>query len=500
MTTGNRSNDGVMALVVWGIWTAALAAAFYYVARYANDLPYRDEWQMVTVATDGCPGEPSWFFKHNNEHRIPLPKLVYCGLMAVSGGDFRAGTLLSVAMFGAVAAGLMIVVSRFRGRVALQDAFFPLLLLHWGHAENFVLSFQIAFTIPIALAAAAAGVILSDRARESSLASSFVVACAVLMPWCSVVGLALAPALVPWLIWSGTAAWRARTTRGRRLAVLLWSGAAICEASIVFLLMNFPRSRLPSPGLASDARLLAHLVLQALGPTALQFPVAYGAIVLGVAAAIFRAVVRSLIAAPREGRRAIGLLLFVGAVLALLAGLAHGRSLMALTASPANRYVSIGILLYLGLFLLAALAPGAWATRLQVALAMLVVSSTPGSYALGRDFGATLSARLEPVFADVRAGVSPAMLAERHVERVLCSGGPRRLARQMSRLCDAHAGPYWFLRAASSTPHAEAALCRYTAPPMRTPKWHGRANRRQAASGTTSDDEHLLAEEPLSGR
>jgi hypothetical protein len=221
--------------------------------------------------------------------------------------------------------------------------------------------------------------------------------------------------------------------------------------------------------------------------------------VLGIAAAIVHAVVRSLIADPREGRRAIGLLLFVGAVVALLAGIAHSRSLMAQTASPANRYTSIGALLYLGLFLLALLAPGAWAARLQIALGMLVLSAAPGSYALGRDFGATLSARLQPVFEDVRAGVSPADLAERHWERVLCFGGTRRLARQMSQLCDAQAGPYRFLRSASSTPHAEAALCRYTPPPLRTPKWHGRANRRQAASGTTSDDEHLLAEEPLSG-
>ena len=438
------------AVVVWGVWLAALAGALFYVAHYANDLPHRDEWRIVSVATNGCPREPKWFLAPNNEHRIPLPKAVYCALMAVSGGDFRAGTLLSVAMFGAVAAGLMIAVSRFRGRVAVQDAFFPLLLLHWGHGESFLLSFQIAFTIPVALAAAAAGVLLSDRARESLLVASFVVACAVLMPWSSVVGLVLAPALVPWLVWSGRAAWRTGTKNARRIAFVLGSGAATSAASTAYLLLRLPRTDLPSPGFAADVRVFADLVLNGLGPAAPHHPLLYGAFVVMLAVAILFLAVRELAAAPLEGRRAVGLLLLVGAVLALLAGLAHSRAGFSTTVGAANRYVSIGALLYLGLFLLASLAPRAWAARLQIALALLVLGAAPVDYANGRELAADLSARIQPVFRDARAGAPPAVLAERHGERLVSGASERWLARQLSRMCTAQVGPYRFLRSGSA--------------------------------------------------
>src|SRR5262249_4792596 len=80
------------------------------------------------------------------------------------------------------------------------DAFYPLVLLHWGHAENLLWAWQIGFT--------SAGLIVliwlacMIRARWNDQQDGWALAIvAVLLPLCGAVGMCFLPFLIVWLLY-----------------------------------------------------------------------------------------------------------------------------------------------------------------------------------------------------------------------------------------------------------------------------------------------------------
>jgi len=61
---------------------------------------------------------------------------------------------MTVALLGALAAGLILVAGALRGGVRYTDAFFPILLLHPGHQENLLWSIQFGFALSATMATA----------------------------------------------------------------------------------------------------------------------------------------------------------------------------------------------------------------------------------------------------------------------------------------------------------------------------------------------------------
>ena len=146
-----RIDRGVAGLV-FTVWVAMTASACLFVARNGYNLPRQDEWEFVDVLT-GDGGGMGWVFARHAEHRFPLARAVYLGLHSATGRDFRAGMWLTVFLLSASAAVLLLAARRQRGRSALPDLLVPVLLLNAGHAENFTMGYQIAFTLTVALLA-----------------------------------------------------------------------------------------------------------------------------------------------------------------------------------------------------------------------------------------------------------------------------------------------------------------------------------------------------------
>jgi hypothetical protein len=132
----------------WGL-QAILAfmalQAFGFVALYGHNFPWADEWEFIPALTRHEPVLP-WLWTQHNEHRLPLPRLIYWCLYQTT-GDFRSGMVLQVALLTLLAGRLMHVAARWRGRRSWADAFFPVLLLHPGHAENFLMGYQLCFVL-----------------------------------------------------------------------------------------------------------------------------------------------------------------------------------------------------------------------------------------------------------------------------------------------------------------------------------------------------------------
>ena len=158
----SRLDHAVTGLVA-AAWVVMTASACLFVARYGYNLPRQDEWEFVPALT-GHEDPLAWVFARHNEHRFPLARVVYLGLHAATGNNFRAGMWLTVVLLAGSAATLCLAARTLRGRSALIDLATPVLLLNAGHAENLAMGYQIAFTLTVALLTTfLAAAVWSDR-------------------------------------------------------------------------------------------------------------------------------------------------------------------------------------------------------------------------------------------------------------------------------------------------------------------------------------------------
>ncbi|HVR85249.1 MAG TPA: glycosyltransferase family 2 protein, partial [Planctomycetota bacterium] len=119
---------------VWGMLFAAFMAALGFSLRHAPPIPFwPDEWAYVPLLSGRQSLSLDWLFAFHNEHRIPLPKLIWWAVGRMTAADGRWGVALNVSLLAAAGAVLVPAVRRTRGRTLWTDAFIPLILLHWGH-------------------------------------------------------------------------------------------------------------------------------------------------------------------------------------------------------------------------------------------------------------------------------------------------------------------------------------------------------------------------------
>jgi len=58
------------------------------IAIYGRNVPLAEDWIMVSPLVGQETDLLKWLWAQNNEHRLPLQKAVYLGLLKASGGDF----------------------------------------------------------------------------------------------------------------------------------------------------------------------------------------------------------------------------------------------------------------------------------------------------------------------------------------------------------------------------------------------------------------------------
>ncbi len=213
-------------VVVWGAWAAMLLGALTFVWVYGRNVPFWDEWNMVSVLAGDQAVDAAWLWSSHNGHRIPLPRLLLLSLYRLTGCDFRAGMYFNVLAVGALAFALIRTAQWQRGRLSYADAFFPIILLHWGHHGNFLWTWQVTQVVPILLGSVL--LLLIVRAREHwPLGSSLLAgACLASLPLCGVPGLAYVPALSLWFLWLAVRQGRSSDPAVRARGVVLGGSAS----------------------------------------------------------------------------------------------------------------------------------------------------------------------------------------------------------------------------------------------------------------------------------
>src|SRR5262249_15267995 len=174
-----------------------LAVNLAIVAKYSPcTVPVSDEFNLLG---DGGGFTLAWLWEQHAEHRIPLAKLLWIGVLRLTDYDFRIGNLLEVAALGVMALALIGAARRLRGETRLSDAFFPLALLNFGQTQPvFLWWWQVNHTLAPFLACALLLIVVKPpplRLRNALLAGIFLILPALSGPG----GLPYVPALGLWL-------------------------------------------------------------------------------------------------------------------------------------------------------------------------------------------------------------------------------------------------------------------------------------------------------------
>ena len=129
--------------ILLGITAVSAILQLAYVLVFTHNQPWADEWEFIpTLCGQESVGKYLW--AQHNEHRMPLPRGIWLALFHLT-HDFRAGAILQVAIYSALAFAGLRWAAELRGEPSWTDLFFPLSLLHVGHSENLLMGYQLCF-------------------------------------------------------------------------------------------------------------------------------------------------------------------------------------------------------------------------------------------------------------------------------------------------------------------------------------------------------------------
>jgi hypothetical protein len=437
--------DRLALLLTHGTLLALAAVALGCIAAYGRDIPLAEDWYLVGPLTGNGPDLVTWLWSQNNEHRLPLPRLLLLGVTAAAGGDFRAGMVLNVLTLAGLGLAMLWAARRLHGgRQRLEDVVIPLLLLHLGHWENLVWSWQFQFVCSVALTGLLLiGVVLATP--DARGAGPIVALALALLPLAGANGLIVALPAALWLAIVGvgtlTGAWDRPPRRRSGLALLAAAALGLLLIGVYFVGWERPGWTVPPESPRQFLRALEFYLAYGFGPGArwLRHPAAILAFFLLASGVVLAA--RAAWRGPANERpRALGLLAFLASAGALALAIAWGRASSSWKMS--ERYALFSVM---GLLC-------AWYTwqiygearqRRIVALGAVVtvLAVLPLNFRAGLDQRDVYVQHMAAVEADLAGGMSRRELARRH-RSVLMHWDEQYLAEAMRQLRDARLGPF----------------------------------------------------------
>lgn len=333
-----RVFTGAIFLVMFGL-------ALAFVASYSRNVPQVESWLMIPVMAGAEPVTPGWLWLPVYEHHLPMCRLFMVTLFQGT-FDIRPALYFNVVAFAVIAFALMRTAEWLRGRPAYTDAFFPLVLLHFGQWEAYIWHAMVAFPIPLLMAVAMLILILRAPTRLTWPTTLVLGTCLTLLPLSGGWGMVPVVFLLPWTVAGWFFVWRkgGPDTQGKQ--AVLGAFVLLTLVIIVFYFWSLEADTLKT---AVKPDVIARTALQfmtvafgSLGrnywPSSQIVPVA----IFGVTALLL--VLRLVHAPNRERLRAGGLLVFLNLVLAMALAAGRGRGHESETAGLEPRYVCGAVL------------------------------------------------------------------------------------------------------------------------------------------------------------
>jgi hypothetical protein len=336
---------------------AATCIVTLFVARNVSRVPLNDELCNVPLVLGELPFSLNRYWSQHNEHRIPLPRILYVLAVRAAGNDFRAAPFVSILLLAAATGFLLGMVRQIRGDWAYSDALLPIVLLSIGQYSNLLWGFQIQFTSSTALILVALGLAAAPGLASSSRRLAGFGACGILLPLCGANGVALAPGIGAALLFLG--AWnlsqRQRNWTAGTLALIM--GAAVFGLLYAYFhdLHDSPHHQALHGTLEQTIVGTINLFGAAFGPAARFFsPPPYNGIALVsvLAVAVVVATARLLLRAAIDPARRIQAIALGGVLIGffgLAGGVAHARG-GSTNVLDTNRYVTLMLPVVVGAY------------------------------------------------------------------------------------------------------------------------------------------------------
>jgi hypothetical protein len=425
-----------------------MVQAFHLIAVHGRNMPMVEDWLLVAPLTGHETHFVEWLLAQWSEHVVAVPKLIYLGVLKLSGGDFRSGMVLNTLILAALATACVVTAAR-RGRMRLTDAFFPLVFLNAGEAANYAWGWQIQYVAAVLFTCLPLLVIVRYGAHPPPRAALVAAVSIALVPFSGANGLIFFFALAPWYV---LALIRQRATPrppgARTRALLLGGGLLVGTACATVYLYRYyaPWWNPPNPGKRATVVTALKFAGMATGPGFFEHPrlvaLVLTPVILGAAALIAVRAWRALAARDEERWRLAGLVCFIGGCAVLTAAMGYGRAAMVPKYGIPERYALLAAPTVVAAYFVWDLYGAAWRRRAaQWALLALAIFLLPANRLHGGYFLDWYTPHMDAVLADIRAGVPRAELAHRHLF-YLMRWDEQGLVDRIGWLRDARIGPF----------------------------------------------------------
>jgi hypothetical protein len=436
-------------LFVYGVWGLALAAALGFVAHFGHNAPYNDDFAIIPWWTGERPVTLSWLWAPHNEHRMALTKLVLLALARISGGDFKAAMYFNVLALGGLSLGLIAVAKKLRGGLKFTDAALPLACLHWGHHDNFLMTLQVGFVVPVVLNCSLLLIIVTSKPPFSTARACLAGVCLLLLAFCGAQGIVFVPGLACWLAYCGLSTWRQGSARCKRngIVMLAFAGTAWLLTGLYFV--GLERVPTPKPGVWAELRIASQVLSQMCGLIAKDlWPyLAVGVVALSLISAAF--LVRNWFYRPEDRTRTLGIFLFLGSMAGLALGIAWGRAWIDEWFGPklagfSPRYLTLAVPLLLCLYYVWLVIPCSYTDLIHMVLFTILCAGTPINVQKAYAYAQARHAPLIAFENDLASGMPSRELAQRYngLFLVFPLRPPEFLEKYLDRLHDAGIRPW----------------------------------------------------------
>ena len=435
------------ALIVWSFWLGMLVLMVWQWRPVSSPIPLAEDWYTVPLVTGQPVDLPSWLWEQNNEHRMPVARLLLLAALKGSRGDYRAGGLLNMALLAAGAAGLILFARHLRGGVTdLGDAFFPLTLLNFGHSIDVLFPFQITFVLSLAFIMIAGCVLYLPRSAASPRAAAAAGVSLLLLPLSGFIGLVYVPSVAAFVGYIGFQCVRGSGAQRQRPGVGWWLiGASVCSlvlAALYFVGYQHPAWNPPNPGVFPSVKVILKMFALGFGASAFFWwaPAVLAAMPF-LTASGWQGLERMM--RPGRGRFSAGPLVFFATSILFAAGVGWGRAGYVPEIGIPLRYVSISLPAFISAYLLWTVSTSRWAAAVQRGLAIVMLALLPTNTVAGHRFFADwYHEGMTEVRADLMRGVPIDQLARRHQPFLVHWWRPSELELRMRMLQDAGIGPF----------------------------------------------------------
>lgn len=401
-----------------------LSAALYLVVKYGTTtFPQADELWALYDSGSGI--HLSWLWKPWAEHRIPLAKLLWKGVLQLTDYNFRSGNFFTVFALAGVAFAMLRVAKRVRGRTIVADAFFPLAILNFGQAQVFLWWWQVNHILAPLTACMILLLIVLYEDTTGVGTAILMGAGLVLLGVCGPGGMPYILVLGVWLsIWIGSR-WSGFTKRQRGyvLFVMVLIGISLGLVCVYFVNYTpyFPQnnpasvSPWPSPpsfftSVVTGFQILGLSLGTATKPYALYWGVSVFLLLLSTAVVL----VRSWLATPKLLSRSLGLFLFIGGPAALLIVISQSRAGMGLEYIYSGHYLTHMLPMLCSVYFIWEFSGKTYGRNVQYLMFIVLVLLLPYNFRRGPEVGKYIQHRTVAFERDINNEVPLSVLAERH--------------------------------------------------------------------------------------